>query len=168
MGYLKYKISDREFEIDLKTAAHSKTWRPFVALIESAVQKGNEISIGTKVSWNRVDVDVLKESIKLFFPGYSHIGELKDVPTDKVFTINFNIEIDTSTVNEKSIELVNSRSGDRVLIKTQSIDEYRVKVIPQETLSIGQTYYLIIHPSIMSKSGTNLNHGTITKVTVSK
>ncbi|HZK84320.1 MAG TPA: S41 family peptidase [Desulfosporosinus sp.] len=101
------------------------------------------------------------ERYPLYYPSYREVSELSEIPLDKKFTVHFAGLVDWETVNNTSIELINSETGERTLSTFEPLDLSNVQVIPQVTLSPDTTYWLVMHPTIRAVSGRALQGGTL-------
>jgi len=101
------------------------------------------------------------ESYPLYYPGYRDVSELSDVPLDKKFTVHFAGVVDWQSVNNTSIELINSKTGERTLSTFVPLDLSNVQVVPQTALAPDATYWLVIHPTIQDGSGQAMTEGTL-------
>jgi len=94
-----------------------------------------------------------------YYSSYRQVAELSDVPLNKKFIVDFSAEIDWQSVNNSSIELINSRTGERTLVMFNPIGMNAVQVIPEEQLTPDTTYWLVIHSTILGVSGQTLQKG---------
>jgi len=104
---------------------------------------------------------VTLETYSLYYPDYRKVSELSEIPLDKKFTIHFSGVIDWQSVNNTSIELINSNTGERTPSTFEPLGLSAVRVIPQVALSSNTTYWLIIHPLIYDKTGRAMKEGAI-------
>lgn len=98
-----------------------------------------------------------------YYSSYRRVAELSEIPLDKKFNVNFSGKIDWQSVNNSSIELINSNTGERTLSSFEPLGTTGtgVQVIPQAKLSPSTTYWLVIHPTIRGVSGESLQEGSI-------
>ncbi len=94
-----------------------------------------------------------------YYPSYNQVGELWQIPLDKKFTVHFSGQVDWKSVDNTSVELINSVTGERTLTTFEPLGSSDIKVIPQEALIPATTYWLVIHPSIRGVSGQVLPAG---------
>lgn len=113
---------------------------------------------------NAVAADAKPEAYSLYYPDYNKISELSDVPLDKKFSVHFDRAVNWQSVNDSSIELINSITGERTLTTFNTLGPSDVQVIPEKALSSASTYWLVIHPTILDTSGKALSKGTLTVV----
>jgi len=104
------------------------------------------------------------ESYSGYYPDYRKVSELSEVPLDKKFTINFAGEVDWQSVNNTSVELINSATGERISSTFEPLGLSEVRVIPKVALSSDSTYWLIIHPLVYDVSGHAMKEGGIAVV----
>ena len=101
------------------------------------------------------------ETYSLYYPGYHKVSELSEIPLDKKFTVHFAGVVDFQSVNNNSIELINSETGERTPATFESLGESDLQVIPQVTLTPNTTYWLVMHPTIVGVSGELLHEGAL-------
>lgn len=94
-----------------------------------------------------------------YYPGYSKLSELSEIPLDKQFTVRFSGTMNWQSVNNTSIELINSDTGERTLSTFDPLGPSEIRVIPTTPLSTDATYWLVIHPGISDVSGQVLKEG---------
>ena len=96
-----------------------------------------------------------------YYANYQQVAELSDVSLNKKFIVNFSGEINWESVNNSSMELINSRTGERTLVSFKPLSTTAVQVIPDVELAPGTTYWLVIHPTILGVSGQTLQEGGV-------
>ncbi|MDQ7093922.1 S41 family peptidase [Desulfosporosinus sp. PR] len=111
---------------------------------------------------NSTATTVKPESYSLYYPDYHKADEIANVPLTKKFEVHFNGAVDWQSVNDSSIELIDSMTGERVLTTFETLDSSDVQVIPEQALSADSTYWLVIHPTVKNTSGKILSGGTVT------
>lgn len=94
-----------------------------------------------------------------YYSSYRQVAELSEIPLDKKFSVNYSMPIDWQSVNNSSIELINSNTGERTPVSFEQLGTSGVQVIPQEELTPDTTYWLVIHPAIKGVSGQTLGEG---------
>ncbi len=80
--------------------------------------------------------------------GYRYFPKLPNVSVDKFFTVSFSEPIKYDTINNNNIELIEKQTGEDTSLVFEKIDDEKVRVIPQQSLIKGKSYYLIIHNRI--------------------
>lgn len=109
--------------------------------------------------------DAHLDAIKDTYATYQSVKEFKDVPADKIFTIQFNKRIEANIPSE-TIELV-SLGGET--IKTAiTIEDQSITVQPKQPLVLGEKYVILIHPSIKGSNGKALKTGYYASISVKK
>lgn len=161
-GYAKVKIGDREFEVDLGLARQSKYYDAYRCILDKVKEQGNYIKLGSSIGWVDVPEDFKDREYLMYYPEYKELNKLSNIPVDKKFTITFTGDINRSTINSSSIELIDSASGSRVPLSFEFVDNRTVKAVPKENLKQGGVYYFIVNPTVKGQNGLNLNEGTIT------
>ena len=111
--------------------------------------------------FNTVSKNETSETYPHYYPDYRKVSELSEVPLDKKFTIHFSGTIDWQSVNNTSIELINSNTGERTPSTFEQLGLSDVRVTPKVALSLNTTYWLIIHPLVHDVSGRALKEGAL-------
>lgn len=115
--------------------------------------------IGKEVE--RAHYDHLKEKYKT----YKELPTLKEVSSDKVFTVNLTTMMDQKTMDASAIELI-QLGGQEVSVHVEVVDGQTVKIIPDELLESEQSYLLVIHPQWKDLKGKQVKDGIQLKVTI--
>lgn len=116
-------------------------------------------------------LDQLKNLLELYtdekYYSAEHWEEQENVPTDKQWTIHFNLPVDLSTVSSDYIQVVNE-DGEREAVTVHiGIDPKSVIVqAPQGGYDSGKTYYLLISQHIQSSSSKLLDAPISMKFTI--
>ncbi|EGW39248.1 S41 family peptidase, partial [Desulfosporosinus sp. OT] len=104
------------------------------------------------------------ERYPFYYPGYRKVSELSGISLDKKFAVHFSGVVDWQSVNNTSIEMINSKTGERTLAKFEPLDQSNVQMIPQVALTPNTTYWLVIHPTVCDTSGRALQGGGLVVV----
>ncbi len=99
-----------------------------------------------------------------YYPNYRQVAELSKIPLDKKFSVHFSGEIDWKSVDNSSIELINSKTGERINLTFKPLGPFDVQLIPMDKLTADTTYWLVIHPTILGVSGQTLYEGGLAVV----
>lgn len=166
-GYVKVNIAGNSYEIDLKKARLPEYWGAYNKIISEA-QKSEEVYIGTSSGWSSVQDAGGGNIWKLYYPGYTETSVLNNVPSDKKFTIKFSSDVDSASIKDSDIELVDASSGEAVPLSFQNLDGKSIQAAPKNSLESGSIYYLVINNSISGKKGERLQEGSFTFVTVTQ
>lgn len=102
-----------------------------------------------------------------YYPESRLVDHLEDVSADKLYQVEFNMAIDLNTVNDKSVQLKDAKTGENVPILF-GFDKNMVYVKPLEDLVRGMEYWLTISDSVKSTTGKALNSPTITIVNITQ
>jgi len=163
-GFIQFKSGPNTFEIDLDAARSAEYWPVYKEILNSA-SKSSELKIGTGSGWKEVTVEPERNWL-LFYPDHGYLGELNEVPVDKVFKIRFSGKVDWRTVNKESVELIDIETGERVPVNFQPVSDRVVEAIPGEYLKPGAAYWLVIHDAVRGVNGTRLKQGVLVRVKV--
>ena len=89
-------------------------------------------------------------------------GEPTDVRADSDFTITFGWPMNFSTTNSSNITLTSNYNGELIpCVIKRGINNYQVKVVPEEELENGVTYTLSINDFVMNEKGSSFEAGTV-------
>lgn len=98
----------------------------------------------------------------LYYPDYQKMAEIANVSLNQLFNVHFNKAVDWQSVNDSTIELINSMTGERILTTFETLGPSDVQVIPEKDLSPDSTYWLVVHPTVKDTSGKAMSGGTVT------
>lgn len=166
-GFLKYSVGTMEYEVNLKDARTLDNWQAYSAILKGLGLNNSNFKIGTRSGWREVPQGYWNKEWMLYYPDYEELPELKNVPRDKKFLISFNRPVSVDTIDSNSIELIHSLTGKRITMEYEQVEEKSIKAIPSALLAAGQSYYLIIDPSIRDTKGFPMKDGAIVQVSVS-
>ena len=110
---------------------------------------------------NLVPANKQLERFALYYPNYRKVSELSSIPLDKKFTVHFAGTVDWQSVNSTSLELINSKTGERTLSTFVPLGLSDVQVIPEVALTPNTTYWLVIHPLVHDANGGAMSEGAV-------
>ena len=89
-------------------------------------------------------------------------GEPTDVAADSDFTITFGWPMNFSTTNSSNITIISNYNGELIpCIVKRGVNNYQVKVVPEEELENGVTYTLSINDNVTNENGSSFDKGTV-------
>ncbi len=172
-GYIQFTCNSDQFAVSLSQACSPEFWQSWGELINlAAASEIYQTGIGGSNGWTNVTAEMLRKRWPLYYPDYRQVGDLHDIPLDKKFTVSFQGQVDWQTVNENSVELINSGTGERVPIEFQALDAGTVQVRPKldagtgtrTELKPGTTYWLVLHQTVRDIKGSGLHQGALAVV----
>jgi hypothetical protein len=92
------------------------------------------------------------------------ISKFSDITVDSEFTIDFKSKMIMKSINNKNIELIDTKTGLRVPVILKSIMDTKVLVSPAENLIKDRTYYLVVDPNILKADNKPLGKGKIYEI----
>ncbi|MBM7570106.1 S41 family peptidase [Aquibacillus albus] len=101
------------------------------------------------------------------YSSYKQLNAVENVPTNKVFTVEFSTAINVDSFRDRKIEFIHL-GGEQVPVTFSKTENKKIEVTPKEPLIKGEQYLLLIHPGWESTNGKTNAKGTIVKVTVGK
>lgn len=99
---------------------------------------------------------------------FADAGTMKNIATDKVFTITFNQNIATSQNIKDKIKVVHAKTGEYVETDVKIMKGKTIEVHPKVKYHKGETYYIIIHKGLTSDSEKTIEKGQVFTFTVKK
>jgi beta-N-acetylglucosaminidase len=88
---------------------------------------------------------------------YKEFPNKTNVSQNKIWTVNFNIAFDPSTINEENVKVIDSDNNVvSAAIQTGNLNSSIIVNIPAGGYTPGKTYYLILNTKIKSHKGNNL------------
>lgn len=157
---VELKVGDTSWEISLDKVRSSTYWATYSELTRTLSSYADLLK-GSEAGWNTFSEEDFAAKWPLFYPSYRGLKELTELPLDKTFTVRFTAPIDWTTVTRESLELLESKSGTRIPLVFEPIDDKAVRVIPEELLDAGKTYWLVTHRGIHGKDGVALREGAL-------
>jgi len=162
---LTLRIGRFPFTIDTRMASSTKFW-PVYSEIISQLPDYTLCKTGTQTDWGVIDPEELKSMWPLFYVNYLKIGDFNSVPVDKKFCITIQGSIDKPNINNKTVELIEINSGNRIQLDLTSLGSNQFLVSPCENLEYDKKYWLVVHP-LLDYSGKEIFHtGYIANVSV--
>ncbi|HWQ88523.1 MAG TPA: S41 family peptidase [Desulfitobacteriaceae bacterium] len=167
-GYVQLTVNGYNYEVALSQARQPDFWRAWGELIERIPEAGS-FHIGGLNGWSNLTAENRGKRWPLYYPGYSQVGELIDIPLDKKFRARFQGKTDWLTVNKDSVELIDSTTGERVPLDFLPLDENTVQIIAGlegsstsgKKLKPDTVYWLVFHQSIKNINGCSLREGAL-------
>lgn len=163
-GFIKVSIENRSYEIDMNMAQKNEYMASLRCILDYPLTLAY---MGTANGWKKLERNA-DEYWKLYYMNNIMFNKISNAPVDKKFTVTFSKDIDGTTINSKTIELVRASTGERVSVKFDFINGNQVRVTPEKPLNPGEKYYLVIDKSIKGRIGENMARGTVTTVEVEK
>jgi carboxyl-terminal processing protease len=165
-GFVKVSFGGIGYEIELNNGRTEENWLVYSHILNGVMNNNGKLMLGTRSGWRDIPKDYWAKPWMLYYPNYSELPGLKDVPSDKHFTITFNKQVPVENVTNVDIELIHSITGERIPMYFEQAEQNSILATPTSLLDKGQTYYLAIHPSIKDKEDHFMQKGSVTQVNV--
>lgn len=157
-GYIQLNAGSNDFSLSLEELKKPGNWSLGKKILDSAYVT-TTLKLGGENGWEPFPEAWLQERYKLYYQGYDVVSKLTNIPLNKTFTVTFTKEMDWKSVNNDSIELLNPADGSRLKCSFTYVDNYVMKVTPQEILKAGTDYWLVIHPTVKGADGRGTTPG---------
>jgi carboxyl-terminal processing protease len=105
--------------------------------------------------------DLLLQQLK----SYQSFGKLRNAPADKTFTIKFSRPLLNTNTNGVKLYHI---GGQEVPVTVQIHKGTQLLVKPTEKLKKGESYLLVIHPTLKGKDGVVMRKGAFLEISVAK
>jgi carboxyl-terminal processing protease len=151
---------EHSWDISLDKVRTPEYWPTYAELLRS-LSAHSDLRQGSGTNGVNFSEEDWSRKWPLFYPSYRSVNELTELPLDKKFTVRFTAPIDWSTVNDKSLELIESETGARVPLEFEPMSDREVRVIPEAFLAEGKTYWLLTHQGIHGRDGAVLREGAL-------
>ena len=161
-GFIQFDSKINQFNVSLAKATTPDYWRAWGEVLE--LSSSGSFSKGLGKGWVKITSEELEARWPMYYPNYHVVSNLSQIPLDKIFTVHFSGIIDWQSVNNRSVELIDSTSGERIPLKFQSVSDSELQVLPQTTLKLGSDYWLMIHPLIKDVVGRTMLQGSVALV----
>ncbi|HVJ49775.1 S41 family peptidase [Desulfitobacterium sp.] len=158
-GSVQVYANSKFWKISLEQARTPEFWQSYGELV-STLSPGN-VQKWEGQSWLQFSDQEKVKRWPLFYPDYRELTGLQGVPLDKKFTVTFNSSMNWQTVTAESLEIIESESGERVMLEFTPLSDHELQVIPKDLLQSGKTYWLVTHPTIQGKDGVALADGAL-------
>jgi carboxyl-terminal processing protease len=159
---VQLNVNGSSWEIPLNKVRTVDYWANYAELVRTLSH--TDLRKASESGWTNFAEEDWTAKWPLFYPEYQPLNQLSDLPLDKKFTVRFTAPINWETVTAETLELVESESGTRVPVVFEPVDTQAVRVIPEELLKPGKTYWLITHRGIQGQDGVFLGHGALAVV----
>jgi len=163
-GYVKIKIEDSIFYINLNEVIKDENWEAYSYILENV--KSEDIYIGSENGWTSTTENEIENKLPLFYPQHKNFMDITKSKYDKSIAITFNNFLDVNTVNENSVQLVDSKTGEIVATNLKVDSKNKIVVTLETELKEGETYFLLISKDVKSEKGLGLNKDVVSRVTI--
>jgi len=104
------------------------------------------------------------EGLKNLFREYIILGSMRNgTPLDHTFTVRFSMAVDASTVTPENLLLYQYDIVEQIPVCIEAVDDKTFKMIPLAPLDPCSEYWVVVKPSIKSRSGFWLKEGVVAK-----
>jgi carboxyl-terminal processing protease len=158
-----FSLASHSIIIDTRNAREQEYWQAYGEIIDRV---GLGLMKGSASGWKPVNAQELSDRWSLYYPDYQFSNQLTDVSIDKKFTIHFPKSVNMQTVTPASIELIARDSGERVPLDITQLSNTDLQAAPQNNLSPGTSYWLLLHPGIQYSDNSSLATGVVCAATV--
>jgi carboxyl-terminal processing protease len=162
-GFVRMDLKKKSVIVSINKMEQPSYWQAYTQLLNAASKDG-KIMFGTGGTWARVPQEKIGDMISMFYPDYKVISRFSDISVDSEFTIGFKSKMIMKSINNKNIELIDTKTGIRVPVKLKSIMDTQVVVSPMEDLIKDRTYYLVVDPNILKADNKPLGEGKIYEI----
>lgn len=163
-GYTKVKTNDKTFYIDLNESRKDENWEAYDYILNNV--KSENIYVGSENGWIKYSQEDVNKKIALYYPGNKNLKDITKKKYDKNITITFNNSLNKETVNDKTIEIINSKTGERIPASLNTDNKNKVVLSLKNELKEGETYYILINKEIKSEKGNGLSKEIASKIYV--
>lgn len=160
---IKVTINKEEFLINLNKARNKEYWKAFNYILEN-VDKDN-IYVGTKNEWVKANKEDLEKKFNIYFNDYKKLPTLVKAKDNVKFTIKFNKDIDSTTVNKNTIKLIKEDTFDEAEVEYKVEGGNTIILTPKKAAKLEGKYYLMVQ-DVKSKEGKGLNMNTAVNVDI--
>lgn len=105
---------------------------------------------------------VIPSNLDDLFANWRVLGSAREnIPLDHTFTVKFSLPIDEKTATEESLQLYRYDTAQPVAVIIQRVDDFTFQMRPQEALKPATRYWVVVRPSVRSRTGLNLKEGVV-------
>jgi carboxyl-terminal processing protease len=160
---VKFSLASHSILIDTRKARDQEYWQAYGEILDRV---GLGLMKGTTGDWKPVNLQELIDRRSLYYTDYRLGNQLASVPVDKEFTIHFPRNVNWTTANLSTIELIASDSGERVQLTLTPLNSTEIHAIPKQNLHPSTCYWLVIHPTLQYEDNSSLEVGVVFTATV--
>jgi carboxyl-terminal processing protease len=147
------------FTVPLKQALEKANWTAWQDIVNSMAGKAQfqdyDADGGRLVSEEKV-----AELFPLSYPGYLNMGTINNPPLNGQLTLEFAEPISDKATNA-DVQLIDAASGVQTPLVIQPAGIKGIRIIPRVSLQSGQTYWLVVNPSLLEHSGHSSGAGAV-------
>lgn len=147
-NYALIDVKDIIACISTGEASKAENWNVFKDIVNQACSKYS-LKLYNGSYGKFIYPDDLKKMWSLYYPGFKELSPLKGVEPTKEFTITFSQGIDFSTINNQSIELINTDNGTRTELIFTKVNDKVISATVLGRLNDNGTYVLVIHDGLI-------------------
>jgi len=159
-GDIKFQAGPNTFTIQLGQARKPEYWSAFNEILSNVESPTLNFEQWGNETWSIVTTE-LNTRWRLLYPNYRNYGTMTEVSLAKNFVITFSRPVSASSVTNQSVELIDTLSGERILLDFNPINETAIQVTPRQPLKPNSTYWFIVHSIVQGTSGQSLKVGTL-------
>lgn len=160
-GFIKVVINGMNFVIDSKLLSQEKYKVAYENIMDKAASSNYQVYAGYSKGWIRISPYYAEDYYLNYSKNYTEMPALINVPVNKSFTVTFPVDINKSTINSSSIELIDCQYGCGMALKFQFVNKRTVRVIPYNNLDRKGEYFLLVHKTIKGVNGQPIKNGLL-------
>lgn len=131
----------------------------------TALSPGSNIIITAKSEDNNL-ISLCNVNVAKNFNSYNKWEEKNYVPSNKVWTITFNSNLDSNSINTDNLYVLDETMQNKLHISASAVNN-KVILTPIKNYEPGHFYYLVIEKTVLSTSGKQIISPIIMKFNVS-
>lgn len=135
----------------LRQAGYWKAWADIVDGIGDA-----PVYYGNDSNWTELSAEERKLQWPFYYPGYEFIGDV----SEQDISLDMKSAINEKYINDFNIELINTKSGQRIKSELKLVNESTFSCQPLKPLEPDE-YWLVIHDTLRFADGQRLPQGQI-------
>lgn len=160
-GFVKVVINGMNFVVDARQLSQEKYKDIYNKIMNKAASSNYKVYAGYSKGWININPYYAEDNYLKYNYSYTEMPAFINVPVNKTFTINFPLDIDKATINDKSIQLIDCKYGCGMALKLQYINKRTIRAIPYYNLDRKGEYFLVVHKTVKGTNGQPIKNGLI-------
>lgn len=160
-GFIKVVINGMNFVINGNLLSQDKYKDAYEHIMNKAASSNYQVYAGYSRGWIKISPYYAEDDYLVYHKNYTEMPALINVPVNQKFTVTFPMDINKSTINDSSIELIYCQYGCGMALKFQFVNKRTIRVIPYENLDRKGEYFLLVHKTVRGVNGQQIKNGLL-------
>lgn len=160
-GFIKIVINGMNFVINSSLLSQEKYKDEYKLIMDKAASLNYPVYAGYSKGWVKISPYYAEENYLNYNKNYTEMPAMINAPVNKTFNVTFPMDINKSSINNSSIELIDCKYGCGMALKFQFVNKRTVRVIPYDNMDRKSEYFLLIHKTVKGVNGQPIKKGLL-------